>query len=179
MTRNIFDGDREAKLNFNCRQMVERIEKETENFPEEDRPGGGYWHMHLPVARTFIDSPRTPQAIRKTCIQTLIDRANYLCTLKPVDVVAPTRVVAAITLPNLFDAQIIVFFGSVYFETFFDRNSSRQRWIHLPDDRSMVKEWELSIPNNFIERGYHEIIQDEDVSHDGEIWFIGELGSIG
>lgn len=157
-----------------CRKMVERIHTLTAKFPQEDYVGCGYWHMHLPTGPAIIDSPQTPKSVRKTCIQTLIDRAKHLSTIKPVNIV-PTRVVAAISLPNLFEAQIIVFFGSTYFETFFDRDSSQQRWILLPDDRSMVKEWDLSLPNNFIERGYRQIIQDKDVSHEDEIWFIGEL----
>jgi hypothetical protein len=162
------------KFHDECRKMVEHIYDLTAEFPQEDCAGCGYWHMHLPTSSATIDSPRTPKSVRKTCIQTLIDRTNHLCILKPTDDV-PTHAVAAINLPNLFDAQIIVFFGSDYFARFFDRNSPQQCWIPLPDHRSLVKEWKLSIPNGFIERGYREIIQDEDFSHDGEIWFIGEL----
>ncbi len=169
-----FDDDKEAILTFESWQMVQRIRDETENFPEEDFPGCGYWHMHLPVSQGFIDSPETPKAIRKTCIQTLIDRAGHLCSIKPADI--STRVVAAINLPHLFGAQLIVFFGSEYFDNFFDRNSPEQKWILLPNDRSLVEEWDLGIPDNFEDRGYREIIEDEDYSYDGEIWFIGELG---
>ena len=59
--------------------MVRELEAATQVFPQaEDWEGCGYWHLHLPVAEGFIDSPKTPRSIRQQCIQTLIDRAAYL-----------------------------------------------------------------------------------------------------
>ena len=153
--------------------MVRNIQQATADFPHEDRPGCGYWHLHLPTSSS-IDAEKTPFSIRKTCVQTLIDRAHYLRSVKPMTRF-PTRVVACISLPKLFDAQLIVFFGSPYYDTFFDRDSPLQQWTRLPQERSLVREWNVDIPSGFIEIGYQERIRDTHYRHDGELWFIGEL----
>lgn len=155
-------------------QLVNRIVKNTSKFPSEDIKGCGYWHMHLPVAEKFIDSKKTAKFIRKTCIQTLIDRAYHLSKLKPPNKM-PVRVVASINLPSLFASQIIVFFGDNYFSSFFDRNSKEQSWKFIKQQKSLLDEWDLNLPDGFIEKGYYEEIHDEDFDYSGELWFIGEL----
>ncbi len=131
--------------------------------------------MHLPVDQGFIDSLKTPYQVRRQCVQTLIDRCEHLQRLKPTSD-APVRVVASISLPYLWNSQIIVFFGQQYFGTFFDRNSEDQSWTPLPESRSFVREWDLAMPASFQEKGYHERIRyDEDYIHESELWFIGEL----
>lgn len=157
-----------------CRAMVEAIGDGTEVFPQEHRLGCGYWHLHLPVDQGFIDSLKTPFPVRRQCVQTLIDRCGHLYNLKPPSN-EPIRVVASISLPYLWDSQVIVFFGQDYFRTFFDRSSECQSWTPLRESRSIRSEWHLDIPETFQERGYHERIRDEDMAYDGELWFIGEL----
>ncbi len=154
--------------------MIESICAHTEVFPEEHPWAHGYWHLHLPVDQGFIDSLKTPFPVRRQCVQTLIDRCQHLQRLKPPSD-EPVRVVASISLPYLWDSQIIVFFGQDYFSTFFGRSSEGQSWMPLRESRSIRSEWRLQIPETFQERGYCERIRDEDFSHDGELWFIGEL----
>jgi hypothetical protein len=154
--------------------MIRRIVEGTEAFPREDNRGCGYWHMHLPVAQAFIDSKRTSKSVRRLCILMLVHRAFHLCTIRP-RLRRKTRVVATITLPNLFDSQLIVFFGDDYFTSFFDRDTEEQKWLPLPGDRSLSEEWKLNVPAGFSEKGFREVITNEDQHHDGEIWFIGEL----
>lgn len=62
---------------------VRGIEKYTREFPTEFY--NGYWHLHLPVAQDFISSSKTPNRIKRLCIQTLLDRAVHLIRLKPQD----------------------------------------------------------------------------------------------
>ncbi len=155
-------------------RMITEIHALTTVFPEEERHGCGFWRMKLPVSPGMIDGPEVSTDVRKTCIQTIIDRAYYLVTIKPVDH-TDTRVVASITLPELFDAQIIVFYGSDYFSSFFNRDTSDQRWLPLPIGRSLAKEWGLHIPGGFAEIGFQEIIQINDCTYIGEYWCIGEL----
>lgn len=154
--------------------MVESIRSYTLAFPEEDWPGAGYWHLHVPVDQAFIDSQRTPHWVRRQCVQCLIDRSEYLRGLKP-ESDESIRVVASISLPNLWDSQIDVFFDQAYFSTFFERDSEGQTWTPLRKSRSLSREWGLNLPDALQERGYHERIRDEDYSHNGEVWFFGEL----
>ena len=157
-----------------CRGMIESIRRYTETFPEEGYPGAGNWHLHLPVDQGFIDSEKTPHWVRRLCAQCLIDRTEYLRGLKPT-LDEAVRAVALISLPKLWDSEVIVFFGEAYFGAFFERDSECQVWTPLREARSLVREWGLEMPGGFEERGYHERIRDENYSHDGEVWFVGEL----
>jgi len=90
---------------------------------------------------------------------------------------ASTRVVVAVWTPDLWRSQMIVFFGSKYFDTFFNRNNATQRWTQLEENRSLVWEWKINLPNTFSERGYHEEINEPDFHQSGELWFIGQLSA--
>jgi hypothetical protein len=162
-------------LRRKCRTMVGRIAALGSDFPLEDRKDCGCWHADLPVAQSFIDSARTPRTVRRLCIQALLDAAQHLRQAPRVS--APSRVVAAITLPTLFSSQLIVFFGDAYFDSFFLRTTPEQTWVPLPPDRSLVAEWNLSLPEGFLVRGYCETIRDVDFECRGEIWFVGELAA--
>jgi protein-tyrosine phosphatase len=104
--------------------MIDRIINLTECFPEEDHR---YWHIHLPTASSFIDSPKTPKSIRRQTIQTLIDRTVHLIAHKP-DNRNFAKVVTIISLPTLWDSQIVVFFDEAYYDNFFIRNDQYQQW---------------------------------------------------
>lgn len=161
-------------LKLKCSHMVKDIMALAKAFPPEDFKGCGYYHAHLPVAQSFIDSKRTTRAVRKLCIQTLVDVVSVLRGIKPVPK-NKTRVVVAIDFPNLWDSQLIVFYGKNYFSEFFKRNTKKQKWTLLSATRNIKKEWDLEIPAEFDIRGYKEEIIDDDYKHVGEIWFIGEL----
>jgi hypothetical protein len=103
-----------------AREMVRDIVALTEIFPNKHRRGRGYWHMHVPVNGKLIDGSRARKTVRRLCIQTLIDRAYHLWTLKPRQL-QKSKVVVAIDSPNLSDSQIIIFFSEEYFARFFDR----------------------------------------------------------
>ena len=93
-------------LRRKCSAMIKGIEEYTKEFPQKnDRD---YWHLHLPVAKAFIDSLKTPRSVRRLCIQTLIEQTNHLINIRQ-DEGTFTRIVGAINLPELWDSQIIVF----------------------------------------------------------------------
>jgi len=155
-----------------CSTFARRLAEFTSCFPtaHDER---GYWHLHLPIAQSFIDSPRAAQSIRRECVQLLLDAASRLTALRPPSVTA--RVVAAVSTPLLFDSQLIAFFSADYFASFFLRDGPEQQWSALPASRSLAREWSLALPSGFSERGFHEHIHDEDYEQHGEIWFFGEL----
>ena len=157
-------------LRRKCRSMTRRIIEQTATFPQAHK-GAAFWHLHLPAARDFISCGATPFKVRRLCAQTLIDRAHYLAALAPSD--GETRVVVAITPEDLWDSQIIVFFGSKYFDSFFTRDSPDQKWTPLNPKRSLRRRWNLELPVSFRERGYQE--KSEDFQSQHELWFIGQL----
>ncbi|GAK53426.1 hypothetical protein U14_04691 [Candidatus Moduliflexus flocculans] len=155
------------------RNMISGISHESQYFPDEQFVSG-YWHMHLPIQRSFIDSERIPVKIRRICMQTLIDRTQYLISIKP-PVNYKIRVVTVINLPKLWYSEIIVFFGDTHFQGFFDRDTAYQQWIPLERKRDIAKQWHLHVPTDFNIQGYKEIIIDEDVTSESELWFLGEI----
>lgn len=153
--------------------MIKRIEENTLEFPTEFY--NGFWHMPLPVAQDFINSVKTPQKIKRLCVQTLLDRTLYLRGLKPNDK-EKFRVTVLVDLLDLWYSQIIVFKGDSYFKDFFNRNDEYQKWLHLTNDRNIQTEWGLAVPNDLQIIGFKDVITDEEGYHyEGEIWFIGEL----
>lgn len=153
--------------------MIERIVENTLTFPTEFY--NGYWHLPLPVAQNFIDSHKTPEKIRRLCIQTLLDRAEQLIDMKPNDK-EKYRVVVAVKLSSLWGSQIVVFKGDSHFKDFFNRNDEYQKWLPFFDDRNIQIEWKLSVPNDLQILGFREVITDEEgYDYEGEVWFIGEL----
>ena len=157
----------------NVQAMRKHLTQQTTVFPQP-HANSDYWHLPLPVARDWIDAPDTSLATRTQCVQMLVNRAQHLITLAPPDG-QRTRVVVAITLPKLFDSQLIVFFGTAYFLTFFTRDTDFQRWTPLPPTRSFISEWDIHVPTGLMEQGYEEEINDEAYQHCGERWFIGQL----
>lgn len=111
--------------------------------------------------------------MRRAAIQALVNAAAKLRAA--VSHPGATRVVAAVSLPEIFDSQLIVFFGDAHWNEFFDRRSDDQRWTVLPQSRSLAREWRIQIPEGMIERGYRETVQDESYASHGELWFVGEL----
>ena len=162
-------------LRRKCENMIRRISEQTALFPKPHQ-GSAYWHLHLPVAQGFIDSKSTPPGVRRLCVQTMVNRAYYLATHTPAGETS-TRVVVAVNVPELWNSQIIVFFGSKYFDVFFNRNTAAQRWTQLEGKRSLVRECRIQLPDGFSERGYHEEINEPDFHRSGEIWFIGQLAT--
>jgi hypothetical protein len=152
--------------------MIKRIEEETKEFPSDFY--NGYWHLHLPVAQSFIDSEKTPFGIKRLCVQTLLKAAKHLIGIKP-HTDEKYRVVVSIDFSKLFNAQIIVFHGDTHFKGFFDRNNEFQKWIPLNEESDFGSEWKLNIPQNVIVRGIREEIADEDGEYKRNIWFVGEL----
>ena len=120
-----------------CENMVRLLAQQTTTFPQP-HDGDTYWHLHLPVAQNFIDVAATPSGVRRLCAQTLINRAFYLASIAPTDL--ETRVVVAVCLPNLWNSQIIVFFDSEYYDSFFNRDSEHQKWTPLPGNRDLERE---------------------------------------
>ncbi len=155
--------------------MVKRINENSMVFPTEFH--NGYWNTKLPVGQGFISSDKVSRKVKRLCIQTLVDRVEYLIGLKPDDG-EKYRVVAAIDLPGLWNSQIIVFKGDDYFDGFFDRNDDHYKWIPLSDDRNIQTEWRITVRENLTISGFKEVINDEYGFFESEIWFIGEVDEV-
>ena len=149
-----------------------RLEEEVSSFPAEDRQGCGYWHLHMPCAQSFIDHSPNETRLRKQCIESILGAAEQLKSIKPEGVEA--RVVCSLAWPSLWDSQIIIFFGSDYYDRFFDRRSPAQEWTEKPAGW-LLRTFDLNIPESMTERVYLERIRDEDFEYETTLVFVGEL----
>lgn len=76
-------NEREKDSWYKTKNMIKRIEENTMKFPIEFMHH--CWHRHLPVAQDFIDSKKTPNKVKRLCMQTLLERAYHLMQMKPND----------------------------------------------------------------------------------------------
>jgi hypothetical protein len=171
---NCYFNNKVRGLKRKTKSMVDNIHKLTTSFPEQDEFDEGYWHMHLPVAKTFIDSNKTPFSVRRLCIITLIEAGMKLSKMKKVHN-KQNRVIIAIDLPNLSDSQIIIFFSEEYYNNFFNRDDDYQKWIPLKSAKRFQNLWNIKIPESYQIKGYTEEINEENLLFTNELWFIGEL----
>ncbi len=153
--------------------MVKYIRESISAYPTKLSADESFFHIHLPLAQSFIDSPRLPQSVKRLCLQTLVEGIVHLIKSRPHT--QASRVVAALTQPSLWGSQIIIFLNEEYFRDFFIREDDVQQWIPLPDDSSFLRKWSIVLPPGLSIRGYKEIMSDTDFHYEGEIWFIGEL----
>lgn len=163
---------RGARRKYN--KLLERLVSTTNDFP--DLENQLYWHLHMPCSDLLLNSPKTPSYIRSGCIKTIIERTKYLINIKPHSM-RNSKVVAAISIPYLWDSQIIVFNDNEYFNSFFDRNDKHHKWLPISneDTSRFLNKWSISTTGDLEIKGYKEIICDDDYNYQGEIWFIGEL----
>ena len=127
----------------------------------------------MPCRQDFLDSPKTSSKIKTKAMQCIIDRTRRLHELKPAGE-GFCRVVCAISLPCLWGSQIIVFFDKNYYNNFFERNSSYQKWASLPKT-SMKQLRNLELGPEFSEKYYFEEITEYNEVHTQHLWFYGEL----
>jgi hypothetical protein len=146
----------------------------TKTMPIPNDYGLGYWHLHLPFSQECIDSKNTPNKFRRDIMQKLIVRVEHLINIKTKEQ-SDYCIYAIISLPNLFDSQILVIPDKSWFGGFFERNSAEQKWIPLDSERNLIKEWNLVLSSDLKVQGFKEIISDDEFNYEGEIWFIGEL----
>lgn len=159
-------------LKRKIKSMEEGIRRETDTFPDIDIENG-YWHIHLPVKQSFINSKKIPIRVKRLCIQSIIDSTKNLIQKKPKSNIR-IRVVAFINFPDLWYSEIIVFFGENHYSGYFYRNNDYQKWIPLEEKRNIAKEWNLKVPDSYGIKGYREILNNDGDIYENELWYLGE-----
>jgi hypothetical protein len=85
------------------------------------------------------------------------------------------RVIAFVTVPELFDSDVTLFIGDEHYADFFARDSDEQRWRRLPKSRSLTSEWDLKIPVEMRELGLAEQRLEDGQAFESEIWCFGDV----
>lgn len=130
-----------------------------------------YEHFHVPC-EWWISSPKTYGWVTTDFSKKLLEKTSEIIKSKP-DNIGFCKVVAGIIEPCFWNSQITIFYDENYFNSFFVRNDPYQMWIPLDEKKSFVKR--RNIDCNLHEKGYLEILEDEDYTFKCQIWFYGEL----
>ena len=80
------------------------------------------------------------------------------------------RVVVLIDLPTLWQSELLVFESDARLKVFMERDTSERTWTSLPVDSMFLQRFNLSTDVEV--HRFHELIQDEDYTHSGEVWLL-------
>lgn len=130
-------------------------------------------HFHVPPS-PFISSPKTSGKNKTAFCKAWLEKTAKIIEQKPKSLPF-CKVVALIDEYDLWASQIIVFYDEEYYNSFWERNTSYQTWIPLQSNkRSFLLERNINTTLN--EKGYYQIINDEDTGIGKDIlWFYGDI----
>lgn len=131
---------------------------------------GEYEHFHVPCG-WWISEPKTSSKIKTEFCKKWLDKTQEIINCKPKNDKF-CKIVANIVNPCVWNSQIIIFYDENYFNSFFERTNSYQTWT-LIKDKSFIKL--RGIKSELKEKGYIEVLNDEDGIYKCELWFYGEV----
>lgn len=133
-----------------------------------------YEHFHVPSS-PFISSPKTSGKIKTAFCKAWLKKTAEIIGQKPKSL-SFCKVVSVIVENDLWASQIIVFYDENYYNSFWERNSTYQTWIPFQTSGKSFSA-ERNINTTLNEKGYYEIINDEDtgIVRKGTLWFYGDL----
>ena len=131
-------------------------------------------HFHVP-SDMFIEREKTYDSIKSEFLKKWLDKTEKIIKQKPKELEF-CKVIAMIDEPNYWSSQIIIFYDREYYNTFWDRNTEYQVWNEVDSKEiSFIKD--RNIETNLLEKGYEEIICDEDFSYKSKLWFYGDVNT--
>lgn len=113
-------------------KKLKRLLRHIDNFRVEKTPYTPYVHFHVPSS-AFIEHPRTKFCIKRKFCQKWIESAKEIQN-SYAHQVSFCKVVAILSIPNLWDSQIIVFTDQKYYHSFWDRDSESEIWHKITED---------------------------------------------
>ncbi|WP_214887679.1 DUF3916 domain-containing protein [Exiguobacterium sp. s142] len=140
------------------------IEDQTHPFPTTFHDG--YWHNKIPIDQSFLLSVQENSRIQYAVIEAMMEGASRLVRLREEE---RNRVVL-LDLPTLWQSELLVFENDARLKTFMERDSPEQTWTPLPLDD--VFQQKLVASADVEVHRFHELIQDEDYMHSGEVWLL-------
>ena len=150
------------------KNLLFNIEQITPFADTSDR----YEHFHVPSDQ-FISSPKTSGKLKTAFCEAWLQKTTKIIEQKPKDIPF-CKVVAVIDEGDLWESQIIVFYDEDYYYSFWERSSTEQTWLPIDSDtRSFSKE--RNIKTSLKEKGYIEILSDEDKQKKSKLWCYGDV----
>ncbi|MDL5376161.1 DUF3916 domain-containing protein [Exiguobacterium mexicanum] len=141
------------------------INDQTHSFPTTFH--NGYWHSKIPIDQSFLLSIEKNSRIQHAVIEAMLEGGTQLVRLREQE---SYRVVVLIDPPTLWQSELLVFESDARLKAFMERDTSEQTWTRLPVDSVCLQRFML--PANVEVHRFHELIQDEDYTHSGEVWLL-------
>lgn len=148
------------------KKLLENIEDIQPKFDFKGR----YEHFHTPRG-WWISEGKTYGGIKTAFCKKWLEKTAEIIKSKPENG-RFCRVTASVTAPGFWNSQITIFYDEDYYNTFFHRKGPYQTWTAI-ENKSFAKERGIDTP--LAERGYIEILSDEEGVYRSEIWFYGEI----
>ena len=120
-------------------------------YPE--RTGERYLNFKIWTLDRLIEGPKSKLEWKQAAINQLLKAAENLVEAKPDNEKDKSWVAVLLCYPNLWSSEVTVFFDKEYLHSFIPEE---------PNDRSVLRMHNVSLPNNFIEAGYIATWKDED-----------------
>ena len=130
-----------------------------------------YEHFHVPSSH-FIESDRINGTVKTAFCRKWLETTEKFISQKPIEQDF-CKIVAVLSVPNLWSSQIIIFYDESYYDSFWDRTYVKQLWTLVEDERSFCKD--RNIVTSLAERCYHEKIVEDDNIFECDLWFYGDL----
>ena len=120
-------------------------------YPE--RTGDRYHNFKIWTLDRLIEGPRSNIKWKKEAIKQLIEAAEKLVEAKPENEKGKSWVAVLLCYPNLWSSEVIVFFDRGYLDNFIPTE---------PNDKSILRLHDISMPKNFMEASYIATWKDEN-----------------
>ncbi|WP_058763667.1 DUF3916 domain-containing protein [Exiguobacterium chiriqhucha] len=141
------------------------VNEQTQSFPTTFHDG--YWHNKIPIDQSFLSSVQENSRIQRAIIEVMMEGASRLVHNREEE---RYQVVVLLDLPTLWQSELLVFESDARLKAFMDRDTSEQTWTRLPNDCVFLQRLDLSADVEV--HRFHELIQDEDYMHSGEVWLL-------
>jgi hypothetical protein len=156
------------------RQKLERLLAQIDAFEPFRCREQRYEHFHVPCCRQLLEGPGTRGWVQTAFCRKWLETAERFLAEKPADLPF-CKVVAVLEWPGLWDSQLIIFYDSAYYDSFWDRQGPWQTWTPLPAD-AVPETCRRGIRTALRARGYAQCLRDEENGREfrDTLWFYGE-----
>ena len=147
-------------------RLQHSMQENHRDFPTEFH--NGYWNTKIPVGQTFLLAIQHNDQIKQAIIHILLDEAKRLAQLR---VDERMRVVVLLDFPTLWNSELLVFEDEEGLQTFMRRDSSYQKWIPIPNEKTFINQWDIRSDQEIRVYGFEEWVFDEE-DEDREWWML-------
>jgi hypothetical protein len=150
------------------RSFGNKLEAVLLEIPDENFARDKVWKYHLPSPSKLVDSTNTSNKLRKKFLQLLSDKLIELDTI----INGKYRALLIISLPFLSKSRIDICIDSKYFEKLISNTDSPANWTPLSSEKNILKELNLTLPNEYKSKGFSRSSADPNNKTAEENWII-------